>query len=35
MAIAPVGQKSVDWVKTIKPELLRDPRIKTFPPIAN
>lgn len=33
MAIAPVGQKSVDWVKTIKPELLKDPRIKTFPPV--
>jgi branched-chain amino acid transport system substrate-binding protein len=33
MAIAPVGQKSVDWVKTIKPEILKDPRIKTFPPV--
>ena len=26
----PVGTKSPEWVKTIKPELLRDPRIKTF-----
>jgi branched-chain amino acid transport system substrate-binding protein len=31
MAIAPVGQKSVDWVKTIKPEILKDARIKTYP----
>ncbi|WP_284075762.1 ABC transporter substrate-binding protein [Herbaspirillum aquaticum] len=33
MAIAPVGQKSVDWVKTVKPELLKDSRIKTFPAV--
>ncbi len=26
----PVGTKSPDWVKTLKPELLKDPRIKTF-----
>ena len=26
----PVGSKSIDWVKTIKPELVRDPRIKSF-----
>ncbi|MBG7620001.1 ABC transporter substrate-binding protein [Herbaspirillum sp. AP02] len=31
MAIAPMGQKSVDWVKTIKPEILKDARIKTYP----
>ncbi|MDY7579143.1 ABC transporter substrate-binding protein [Herbaspirillum sp. RTI4] len=35
MLIAPVGEKSMDWVKTIKPALLKDSRIKTFPPIAN
>jgi branched-chain amino acid transport system substrate-binding protein len=33
MAIAPVGQKSVDWVKTLKPGLLKDSRIKTFPAV--
>lgn len=26
----PVGTKSPEWVKTLKPELLKDPRIKTF-----
>ena len=26
----PVGQKSPEWVKTIKPELLNNPRIKQF-----
>lgn len=26
----PVGTKSPEWVKTLKPELMRDPRIKTF-----
>lgn len=25
---APVGQKSADWVKTLKPELIRNPQIK-------
>jgi branched-chain amino acid transport system substrate-binding protein len=24
----PVGQKSPEWVKTIKPELLKNPRFK-------
>lgn len=33
LAIAPVGQKSVDWVKTVKPELLKDSRIKTYPAV--
>lgn len=27
---SPVGTKSHDWVKTIKPEILKDPRIKAF-----
>ena len=26
----PVGTKSPEWVKTLKPELLNDPRIKTY-----
>ena len=26
----PLGTKSPEWVKTLKPELMRDPRIKTF-----
>ena len=26
----PVGTKSPEWVKTLKPELLKDPRIKAF-----
>lgn len=26
----PVGSKSPEWVKTLKPELLKDPRIKAF-----
>jgi branched-chain amino acid transport system substrate-binding protein len=26
----PVGTKSPDWVKTLKPELLKDSRIKAF-----
>ncbi len=26
----PVGTKSPEWVKTLKPELMKDPRIKTF-----
>ena len=30
MVTNPVGTKSPDWVKTLKPELLKDPRIKTF-----
>jgi branched-chain amino acid transport system substrate-binding protein len=27
----PVGQKSPEWVKTIKPEIMNDARIKTYP----
>ncbi|HVE49586.1 MAG TPA: ABC transporter substrate-binding protein [Casimicrobiaceae bacterium] len=30
MVQAPVGAKSPDWVKTLKPDLLKDSRIKTF-----
>lgn len=30
----PVGKKSTEWVKTIKPELMRDPGIKAFPSIT-
>jgi branched-chain amino acid transport system substrate-binding protein len=26
----PVGTKSADWVKTLKPDMLNDPRVKTF-----
>jgi branched-chain amino acid transport system substrate-binding protein len=26
----PVGTKSPEWVKTLKPQMLKDPRIKTF-----
>jgi len=28
LVTTPVGQKSQDWVKTLKPELLNDPRLK-------
>ena len=26
----PVGQKSPDWVKTVKPDLINSPRIRRF-----
>jgi branched-chain amino acid transport system substrate-binding protein len=29
---APVGIKAVDWAKTLKTDMLKDPRIKTFAP---
>nr|WP_029363850.1 ABC transporter substrate-binding protein [Herbaspirillum lusitanum] len=32
---APTGQKSVEWVKTLKPEIMKDPGIKAFPAISN
>jgi branched-chain amino acid transport system substrate-binding protein len=28
LVTTPIGQKSPDWVKTLKPELLNDPRLK-------
>ncbi|OWW20734.1 ABC transporter substrate-binding protein [Noviherbaspirillum denitrificans] len=30
LVLPPVGQKSLDWVKTLKPEIVNSPRIKTF-----
>ncbi|RJF98230.1 ABC transporter substrate-binding protein [Noviherbaspirillum saxi] len=30
LVTAPVGQKSPEWVKTLKPEIINSPRIKTF-----
>ena len=30
LVTAPVGTKSVQWVKTLKPDILQDPQIKTF-----
>jgi branched-chain amino acid transport system substrate-binding protein len=30
LVTAPVGQKSPAWVKTLKPALIQDPRIKVF-----
>ena len=30
MITTPVGQKSPDWVKTLKPALVNDSRIKNF-----
>jgi branched-chain amino acid transport system substrate-binding protein len=30
LVTAPVGAKSVEWVKTIKPSMLEDPQLKTF-----
>lgn len=31
----PVGKKSTEWVKTLKPELMRDSGIKAFPSITD
>lgn len=31
LVTAPVGKKSIEWVKTLKPELVNSPEIKTFP----
>jgi branched-chain amino acid transport system substrate-binding protein len=30
LVTTPVGQKSPEWVKTLKPELLKSDRIKVF-----
>ncbi|NEX62171.1 ABC transporter substrate-binding protein [Noviherbaspirillum galbum] len=30
LVTTPVGQKSPDWVKTVKPDLINSPRIKTY-----
>jgi branched-chain amino acid transport system substrate-binding protein len=30
LVTAPVGAKSVEWVKTLKPSMLDDPQLKTF-----
>lgn len=30
LVLPPVGQKSLDWVKTLKPEIINSARIKTF-----
>jgi branched-chain amino acid transport system substrate-binding protein len=35
MVTAPVGQKSPAWVKTLKPAILQDPRIKVFAASTN
>jgi branched-chain amino acid transport system substrate-binding protein len=33
--VGPVGTKSLEWIKTLKPEVMKDPRIKAFPPIKS
>jgi branched-chain amino acid transport system substrate-binding protein len=31
--VGPVGTKSLEWIKGLKPEVMKDPRIKAFPPV--
>jgi branched-chain amino acid transport system substrate-binding protein len=35
LVTTPVGQRSPEWVKTVKPDLLKSPAIKTFPDAGN